>query len=373
MRLFTTILSVLLGLLFIFSGVIKLIDPSGTAIKLEEYFTAFSTIATYYKLTGFSSLFLSLDSFSTALSLILSTLEIVLGFSLLISFKPRLTTTVTFLLLVFFGALTAYSASCDPNNIYGVSCVTDCGCFGDFLSLKPIESFYKDLVFLTLCFPILLFSFSIKRKPRRFLFLPVLAIGLGSIMYGIYTLNNLPVIDFRPYKIKNDIIELRKDGKMAKVGYVMEKGGNETVFEKYPFDQGYSFVKTKVLEDAVAPSVKDFYLFDSTGTDVTENILSGHFLAVISYDINTVSKKKIKLLREFLTKKRKRPVYCFTASSLDEFKKQGVDGTLFQKFFMLDQTVLKAMIRTNPGVMEIKNGVVLNKWTLDGYHKEYVH
>lgn len=373
MKALIKLLSILLGVLFIFSGIIKLIDPVGTSIKLEEYFSAFSVISTHYNLNPIVYLLNSLEPHTTFLSVTISTLEIVLGFGLVFFWRPKLITTTTFLLLIFFGVLTAYSANCDPNNIYGVSCVTDCGCFGDFLPLKPRQSFHKDLVFLAICFPILIHAFrkNNRQKPKRILSLALLFITCTCIYFGVHTLKNLPLLDFRPYKIGNNIIDLRKNGKLAKIGYVMSKDGKEETFETYPYDQGYTFVKTSTLEEAVEPTAKDFYLYDSTGTDITELVLNRHFIAVVSYDINSVSKNEIIKLNEVLT--RPTPIYCLSASSMEAFEKLGTKTSSFEQFYSLDQTVLKAIIRTNPGIIEIKNGIVLNKWTLDNYHKKLTH
>ena len=127
----------LVGLLFIFSGGIKINDPVGTQIKLQEYFEVFSS--------DFSPLFEILVPYALVLSVFLCTLEIVIGIALLLNYKMKFVSNITLGLIIFFTFLTFYSAYFNK--------VTDCGCFGDAIKLTPWESFYKDIILLILSLP----------------------------------------------------------------------------------------------------------------------------------------------------------------------------------------------------------------------------
>ena len=130
MRFLYTLSRYLVGLLFIFSGVIKINDPVGTQIKLQEYFEVFSS--------DFSSIFEIFVPYALILSVFLCTLEVVIGVALLMNYKMKITSKVTLGLILFFTFLTFYSAYFNK--------VTDCGCFGDAIKLTPWESFYKDVI-----------------------------------------------------------------------------------------------------------------------------------------------------------------------------------------------------------------------------------
>ena len=139
MRIIYTLSRYFVGSLFIFSGGIKINDPVGTQIKLEEYFQVFSS--------DFTSLFEIFIPFSLFISVFLCCLEIVIGFALLLNFRMKITSSVTMGLIIFFTFLTFYSAYFNK--------VTDCGCFGDAIKLTPWESFSKDIVLLVFSFIIL--------------------------------------------------------------------------------------------------------------------------------------------------------------------------------------------------------------------------
>jgi uncharacterized membrane protein YphA (DoxX/SURF4 family) len=141
---------VAVGALFIFSGLIKLNDPTGTAIKLEEYFQVFSQdIAAFFDFFIPAALFLAI---------VLSVLEVVLGIALLIAYRMRITAMLLLIIIVFFTFLTFYSAQFEK--------VTDCGCFGDAIPLTPWQSFYKDVILLTLIV-IIVITISERRKENR--------------------------------------------------------------------------------------------------------------------------------------------------------------------------------------------------------------
>jgi hypothetical protein len=267
LKILSYIFRFLLGAVFVFSGLIKLIDPVGTQIKLEEYFYVFSKLSNFYVGDFLGNLWLFLVPFSLAISLILCGLEVILGVGILLWLRPKLVMWLSVLLLVFFGILTGYSAQCNPNNPMGVSCVTDCGCFGDFIKFKPLTSFYKDLVLLILSIPLLIFA---RKSPKiswskKDFILPITAVLCLS--FGVFNVVNSPIIDFRPYKIGNDLIKLRNDFTPAKINYLVSINGIEQEVEKLPEGVKYTFVKTIEVSPEIPPKIHDFYLYDDEGAD----------------------------------------------------------------------------------------------------------
>ena len=178
------------GVLFIFSGLIKINDPVGTAIKLEEYFEVFST--------DIAPFFSSLKPAALFLSIFLSALEIVLGVALLVRWKLKEVLWLLLAMIVFFTFLTFYSAYFNK--------VTDCGCFGDAIKLTPWESFTKDIVLLVMIVVLLMTQRYLQPFISQQAGATLTALtALLSVGIGWYAYENLPYIDFRAYKIGNNI------------------------------------------------------------------------------------------------------------------------------------------------------------------------
>ncbi|SET91989.1 BT_3928 family protein [Hymenobacter actinosclerus] len=353
MKQFTRICWLLLGAVFIFSGLIKLNDPVGTALKLEEYFEVFSR--------DFGSFFKIFLPHTRLLSIFLSSLEVVLGVAVLLRWMLRQTLWVLLALLVFFGFLTFYSAAFNK--------VTDCGCFGDFIKLTPWQSFAKDLVLLGL-WAVVFFN---ERYLRR-----VFARGTLGVMYitiasavaigiGVRALGHLPYFDFLPYKVGNDIGQLMKPREQARYQYVMERNGESKTFADYPTDSTWKYKSMEVLNpEASRPVITDFAIFDAEGTDHTQEVLTGNKLLLIVQDVNSADRdrfKEINRLLEGAAKSRSqiKPL-IITSSSPQQFDAFRHDVNLPGTYYFADATVLKSMIRSNPGFILLQNGVVLSKY-----------
>ena len=247
----------LVGVLFIFSGLIKINDPVGTQIKLEEYFEVFSA--------DFTPLFEHLVPLALILSVILCTLEIVIGIALLMNYKMKITRVILLSLIVFFTFLTFYSAYFNK--------VTDCGCFGDAIKLTPWESFTKDIILLF--FSLIIFILYRKLKNQiGFFYIKIFDNATFRDSLIIFTfiicliisftaINFLPFIDFRPYKIGNDIVTLMKPSEELKYSYIMEKNGKEYEFDIYPNNEIYSFKELKLLNPEAQAKITDYNLWDN--------------------------------------------------------------------------------------------------------------
>lgn len=346
----------LVGVLFIFSGLIKINDPVGTQIKLEEYFAVFSA--------DFTPLFEHLVPLALILSVILCTLEIVIGIALLMNYKMKITRVILLSLIVFFTFLTFYSAYFNK--------VTDCGCFGDAIKLTPWESFTKDIILLF--FSLIIFILYRKLKNQiGFFYIKIFDNATFRDSLIIFTfiicliisftaINFLPFIDFRPYKIGNDIITLMKPSEELKYSYIMEKNGKEYEFDIYPNNKIYSFKELKLLNPEAQPIITDYNLWDND-EDYTTESLSGNKLFIIIHDVNNINKKlidKIKTLNNNITFWIETVI--ITSNEPNSFKQFLESNNIELKYVYGDATVLKTIIRSNPGFFLMRNGYVRGKW-----------
>ncbi|WP_192822161.1 BT_3928 family protein [Rufibacter sp. LB8] len=341
------------GGLFIFSGLIKLNDPMGTAIKLEEYFDVFSV--------SFSTLFLAFKPYALYLSIFLSSLEVVLGVALLVRWRTNLVLWLLFALTLFFTFLTYYSARYDK--------VTDCGCFGDFIKLTPWESFTKDVILLVLLIILLatkrfLPSFP-KWSPKTASAVVLVAVIL-SVGMGVYAYLHEPYFDFRAYKVGANIPALMKPSAPIRYEYHMEKGGKQYTFTTYPTDTTYKFKKMVPQNPEDGPKITDFNVWNDQG-DFTQEMFLGNRLLVVVHTVaktNPGSFKEINALLEGLERNQDPKVVpvVLTSSSSQEFDVFRHEVNLAAPYFFADATVLKTVIRANPGLLLLKNGVVVGKW-----------
>lgn len=355
MRTLTTISRILVGLLFIFSGFIKANDTLGFSYKLVEYFEVFGTHF--------------LVPLALPLAMFICIFEIVLGFTLLMGSRIKLTLWLLLLMIVFFTFLTFYSAYYNK--------VTSCGCFGDAIPLTPWQSFTKDLILLVLI--IILFIgkthinpiFGFRTGLENAFLIIILA---ASTAFPLYTYNYLPVIDFRPYAIGKNIPEQTK-GIPDELKYIYilkdKKTGEQKEFEKWPdkWDELYDYVdaKTEVTKKGIEPKIKDFSISNGSGDDYTQDIIENpdHNFLLVCYDLEKTEKDVFGQVNDFaaLCKQDSIRFIILTSSAketIDAFKQETNSQNL--DFYNSDGTVLKTMIRSNPGLMLLKAGTVIDMW-----------
>jgi uncharacterized membrane protein YphA (DoxX/SURF4 family) len=314
MKVLNSIARVLVGGLFIFSGVIKINDPVGTQIKLEEYFTVFAIdIAPFFEALKPASLFLSV---------FLSTLEILLGIAVFLKYKPKITTAALLGMIVFFTFLTFYSAYFNK--------VTDCGCFGDAIKLTPWQSFIKDIILLV--FILVLFLNRKKDEVLTYLKIKniVLSVSLAfCLLISYLAITHLPFIDFRAYK-----------------------AGTHIPTAMLP----------PVNDPNQLPKITNFAVW-SDNSDETQNVLSGRKLLVI---VHEVDKTNIDAYTELMSLipaiSAGVEAVAITASSGPQFELLRHQVQLAIPYFYSDATLLKTMIRANPGLVLIEDGKILKKW-----------
>ena len=340
------------GGLFIFSGLIKLNDPIGTKIKMEEYFGVFAE--------DFGSFFGAFAPFALEIGMIMIILELVLGVAVLIYYRMNVTTVLLLLLMIFFTFLTFYSAYYNK--------VTDCGCFGDAIKLTPWQSFYKDII---LMIPVLhLFWY-------RRTYLPVLrtleghvvigAATVVSLALGIYAIAHLPFIDFRAYRIGNHIPSQMQPEEQPVFEYVFirKENGEEIRSQKYLLDTTqYKYLSVVQLnEDKTRANITDYSVTSAEGEDVTQQTFEGAKLFFVIYDVSKASVEDmdaiVKLSKDL---DGKVDMMVLTASGANEFESFRHEHQLAVPFYFADATVLKTIIRSNPGITLWVDGTVKGMW-----------
>ena len=370
MNLLTPIFRILVGGLFIISGFIKANDPLGFSYKLQEYFEVFGQ---YPVIRVFDHPFFA--GAALELSIFICLLEIVLGLGLLIGAMPRLTATVTLLLIIFFTFLTGFSAVTGK--------VTDCGCFGDAVKLTPWESFYKDIVLLLFTGVIFarrnkigpLFSARITKY--------IMAAGTAAILgFTLFCYHHLPMIDFRPYKTGNDICVLMElpEGAQAPVyetvltcrdkstGAISKHSmkeymarpelWNDTVYE--------CSSESRLISEGDKARIDNFRLEDEYGIDVTHDVLDepGVKFFIIAYDIGQAARKHFGKIRELSSWAESAGVkfYGLSASADQEVEIFRHDVQAEFPFLTADAIELKTIIRSNPGIVMMKDCRIVGKW-----------
>lgn len=418
--------------LFLFSGFVKAVDPVGTSIKMHEYFGAFAQ-------EGMRPLWEWMGTLTLPMAVIMIVLELALGISLLVGWRPRLTLSLVLWLNLFFLFLTGYTYLSG----YGIThtflllaflmlvllaitplisnpisrrwamlsgllsafilaglClfskgffttafietqmkVTDCGCFGDFMKLKPWETFYKD-VFLTLL------TLGLVLVPERmtsigsslFRLFGVLLATILSTLFCLYNfLWNEPVMDFRPYapgknipeqmQVKRPpVIEMKFLYKNKKTGEV--KAYSTAELSGLNFDE-QEFVERKdeVKDPGIPAVISNLLIEDEEGNNRTEELVAaqGYSLMLILHNLKKTDTKALTQRLNPLAKAcgdLKIPFFavCVNDGSVENFRHSNQCAF---PFYFADETPLKTMVRSNPGLLLLHNGIVVAKW-----HKNHI-
>ncbi|SEJ80909.1 hypothetical protein SAMN05216327_12128 [Dyadobacter sp. SG02] len=347
MKIFAQISRVVVGLLFIFSGIIKLNDPIGTQYKLEEYFEVFAT-----DLPALHDFFMGLVPLALYFSVFLCTAEVVLGIALLVAYKPKTISWLLLAIIVFFTFLTFYSAYFNK--------VTDCGCFGAAIKLTPWTSFGKDIFLLVLILVIVYYRKKFKSYPTGII---VVISTLVSLGVAVYALRHLPIVDLLPYRVGASIPAQMKNSEPLRYQYIFEKDGKTLEYEQYPSDTTLKFKEMIVLNEDAKPKITDYKVWNDAG-DFTEGTFQGKklFLIIKSLtDINTAALPDINKLINNVKGKGVEPIILTSGNSADieNFLSQ---HQLTAPYYYVDATVLKTISRSNPGLWLLKDGIVKGKW-----------
>ena len=345
---------IFVGILFIISGLIKLNDPVGFSYKLAEYFGE----------PVFNIPFLVPAALSLALFLVI--VEVILGVMLLIGYKSKFTIASLLLMIVFFTFLTFYSAYFDV--------VKDCGCFGDALKLTPWESFTKDVVLL---FFILILFFNKKLVQPLFEKSVQNVITYASIVLcmfmAVWVLNHLPIIDFRPFKVGNNIqkgMEIPEGAPQSVVAmtFIYKVNGVDTEFSEddlMNLPDGAEFVdrKDKVITEGYVPPSHDFTMIKDDSDYKDELLQEPKLLMLVSYDLTIAEsggmEKMEKLNQEAKAKGYK--VIGMTNSSSEEIQKAQKKYGITFDYYTCDAIALKTIERANPSIVVLNKGTIKQK------------
>ena len=351
-KILVEICRILLGATFIFSGTVKAIDPVGGAIKMEDYFNAFGL-----------SVFNPIALFA---NINLSAVEFVLGMCIIMAVYRKLTTVCMLAFMAFMTLLTLYLAIFNP--------VHDCGCFGEAIIITNWQTFFKNLLVL---FPASAVTYLYHKKMtpvytyRAYWF--VLLFGyMFSVGFSYYNYYNLPIVDFRPYKNGANIPQLMsfpEDAKQDEYQFVYEKDGKKQAFtpEESPAgDPTWTFVESKLIKQGYVPPITSFELYDKNEDNIAEEILAeekGVFL-LIAPNLEKANEKiidEINNIYDYAVENQLK-FYCVTSST-----KEGINAWINNTgaeypFLTADDVTLKTIIRSNPGLVLLKTGTILNKW-----------
>lgn len=361
----TNVCRFVLAVVFIFSGFVKAVDPLGTMYKIEEYFEAL----------GLNSLAYSV--LPLILSIGLALLEFCLGIYLLFGFRRRLSTRLSLILLSFMTLLTLWLAIANP--------ISDCGCFGDAIVLTNWQTFWKNVILLLAAIVIfkwgnLIVPFVTKRLDWLVELYSVLFIG--CIMF--FSLRDLPVFDFRPYHIGANIregmtIPEGKEPPVVETIYLMEKNGKKKEFtvDNFP-DSTWTYVdsKLKVLKKGYEPPIRHFSISDfETGENITDEILDheGYVFLLIASQLSDASEVSIDLINDLYDYclEYDYPFYCLTASSEKDVADWQERTGAEYPFASMDDVALRTIVRSNPGLVLLKHGTVVKKWSVNNIPDEY--
>ena len=363
MRIIVNIARIIVGVLFIFSGLVKANDPLGLSYKMQEFFEVWGNYSALH------SLMLWLNDYALAFSIITITLEVIVGVAILSGRGVRFFSWLLLLLIIFFTFLTGYAVLSGK--------IRTCGCFGDCIPLTAMQSFIKDIILFVL---ILIIFFGTKyirplfKSRLSFVIMCVSVLLLLGFQWQV--LKHMPLIDCLPYKKGNNILELRKmpaDAVADKMDFkfVYEKNGEKKEFNKDQLpDSTWTFVKREdiLIESGKnnEPPIKDFFLNTISGSDSTEAILNnpGEYYFFFSKEVAKDTARWMNNFRKLynFAKEKNRPLIVIASQA-----------SLAQQFFneknnfnvpvlSCDATALKTAARTDPELYLMKGPIVQKKW-----------
>lgn len=357
LKMIVNLCRIIVAVTFIFSGFVKAIDPIGTQYKLHDYLGAIGMAGILPNWT------------LLAVAVFLAAIEFCIGIFLLFAIQRRLISKLTVTFMAFMTMVTVWIVVADP--------VKDCGCFGDALHLTNIETLIKNIVLLVCSLaimyrPLAMFRFVSKSNQWIVTNYTIVFILVSSGLSLYY----LPIFDFRPYHIGVNIprgMEIPKGAKLPqfKTTFIMEKNGKRKEFtlDNYP-DASWKFIDSKTVQtsEGYIPPIHDFSITDNkTGLDLTNSVLShkGYTFLLIAPHLETADDSNfgdIDRLYEY-AQSYDIPFYCLTASTTKAIKRW-IDLTGAEySFCITDEAVLKTIIRSNPGLLLLKDGTIINKWS----------
>ena len=361
----TTVCRFVLAIVFIFSGFVKAIDPLGTQYKIQDYFDAF----------GWAGVFPDYIPFLA--SVLLGMLEFCLGVYLFFGIRRIIAPRAVVAVMAVMTPLTFWLALDNP--------VSDCGCFGDAVVLTNWETFGKNVVLLVMSLVVLKWRKRIfPLATTRFDWLIALYGFLYILCVTIYCYRHLPVFDFRPYYVGADIrqgMEIPEGVEPTELEtrFVLQKDGVEKEFtlDNYP-DSTWTFVDSRMVvkKQGYEPPIHDFSMIRyEDGEDITEQVLAdeGYTFLLVAHQLGLTNESRIDLINELYDYclEYGYAFYCLTSSSDEDIFKWQEDTGAEYPFCLMDNTTLRTMVRSNPGLILLKKGEVVRKWSVVDIPNEY--
>lgn len=356
----------LLGALFIFSGFVKAVDPLGFYYKIQDYLTAFGIVSWF---PSYLPLFLGI---------VLSAVEFSVGIFLCLGIRRKTAPTLALLLMVVMTPLTFYLALANP--------VSDCGCFGDTWVLTNWQTFGKNIVLLIAAISVFKWQDLMVRfiTPKMEWMISMYTF-LFVFVLSFYCLNDLPILDFRPYKIGTNIkagMEIPEGAKPSvfESRFILEKDGKRQEFtlDNYP-DSTWTFVEARTVlkEKGYEAPIHDFSMMSlDSGEDITDSVLAdkGYTFLLVAHRIEEADDSNIDLINEIYdySVEHGYSFYALTSSPEEEIELWRDKSGAEYPFCQMDDITLKTIIRSNPGLLLIKEGTILNKWSDSRLPDEYV-
>ena len=343
-----------LALVFAFSGIVKAIDPMGTVYTLGDYAEAFGLAV------PFGLLLIG--------AMLLIIWEYVMGICLFFGIYRRFHLVQMIAFLAVMTPLTYYLALHNP--------VTDCGCFGDAVVLTNWQTFGKNVVLLLMAIISLIGNkFICRIISERVQWLAFVYAAVSLMVFMPYSLRHLPIVDFRPYHVGANIIEGMTIPEGApqdeyETLFVLEKDGEQRTFtfDDYP-DSTWTFVsrENRLVSKGYVPPITDFYITDFNGEDFTWELLEqpGYTFLVVAPNLNRSDEGMLDVINDLhdYAKVNDYAFYMLTSSGTEAIA-QWIDHTgASYPYLQADEILLKTMIRANPGLILLKDGTVIGKWS----------
>ena len=346
----------LLALVFIFSGFVKAVDPLGTAYKIEDYLAALHLGSVMPSMVA------------VALSVALAATEFSLGIFMLFAIRRHFCSRAVLVFMAVMTPITLWLALANP--------ISDCGCFGDAVVLTNWQTFGKNVV-------LLLAAIVVARAPEemfRFVsktnqWIVINYTGLFVLSVSIWCLYDLPLFDFRPYHVGANIKEGMEIPEGAEqpsfeTTFILQKDGRQQEFtiDNYP-DSTWTFVDSKTVQTKAGyvPPIHDFSITTTDGDDITDEVLSdtGYVFLLVAPHLETADDARLDLMNELYEYARDHgyPFYGLTASGETAINRWRDRTGAEYDFCLTDEITLKTIVRSNPGLLLIKNATVVRKWS----------
>ncbi len=343
-----------LAVVFLFSGFVKAIDPMGTVIKLTDYAEAFG-VAIHPALLYLGTWVLIL-------------LEYIMGVALFFGFYRRFYLSLMTVFLAVMTPLTLVLALTNP--------VSDCGCFGDAVVLTNWQTFGKNMVLLLMVIAVLSCHKRVKRLISEHIqWLAFVYAGASIVVFTQYNTRHLPSWDFRPYSIGTNIIDgmtIPEDAPQDEYEtlFVLEKGGEQRTFtfDNYP-DSSWTFVRreSRLVSQGYVPPITDFYLTSLDGEDVTLDVLEhpGYTFLLVARNLKRTNEGMLDIINDLHDYARVggHPFYMVTSSDAETIGRWNEHTGAAYPYLNADETLLKTMLRTNLGLIVLKDATIIGKWS----------